>query len=125
MNHSYHTTTPLTHDQLIGAQWMARVQEERVLSIFRANPDSLFSPRQIWKLMIDLHKKNIGPEPMELGSIRRSMSNLTRDGFLIHYEQLHIPGAYKNHPETLWGLNNSPDQGEKLADKRFSETSEQ
>lgn len=107
MNNVYHITTPITESQLIGAQRVAKAQEERILALFRANPHSSLSPRQVEKALTRLHNEHGGPMPPLLTSIRRALSNLTRDGALVHHKTLHVTGPYRM-PETLWGLNNSP-----------------
>lgn len=100
----YHVTTPLTTGQEIAAIWSAREQNDAVISIFRAHPRRM-SPSEVHSLGVARGLTWL------LTSVRRSMTNLSRDGALVHYRWLHKPGPY-GRPETLWGL---PEQGVETA----------
>lgn len=92
----YHITTPLTTAQEIAAIWSAREQNTAVMSIFRMHPRRM-SPSEVHAIGLARGRTWL------LTSVRRSMTNLSRDGALVHYRWLHKPGPY-GRPETLWGL---------------------
>lgn len=92
----YYQTTPLTDEQLIGAFILAECQDEMVMAIFRHRRRPM-TPRQVWGICNDAGKD------WELTSIRRSMTNLAKDGALVHWPD-HARMGPKGRPETLWAL---------------------
>ena len=100
--HVFHITTQITQHQLIGAQRVAMAQEERILALFRSRPYDMLSPRQVMRALQRIATEHGGPDAPMLNSVRRAMSNLTRDGALIH-TTCTVDGPY-GRPETQWQL---------------------
>ena len=69
---TYHNTTNLSGDDLKDSTKKAQTQNEAVMEIFRMNTS--MSPSQVWKCY--------GTVKAPLTSIRRSITNLTKDGYL-------------------------------------------
>lgn len=71
--------------------------ESLVLDVFRLNPDKPMTPAQVWETLIKETKRNY-----LLTSVRRCISDLTKQGILIKLEKQR-PGIYNvnNH---LWRL---------------------
>ena len=84
----YYNTTNVNGDQLNLFTKIAKSQDEKVLEIFKSG--KLLSPEDVWKMI----------DGALLTSIRRSISNLTKQGFLIKTDQTKI-GIYKR-PVYLW-----------------------
>ena len=93
MHYDYHNTTQTTGAEL--RQFTAAVQNQdaAVLLFFRRVGQPM-SPRYVWVHGFD--------RSIELTSVRRAISNLTRDGLLVKTD-VQLPGA-KGRPEYLWRL---------------------
>jgi len=75
----------------------AKGQSVHVLQFYKSQPNVLFSPSQVHKWLMFRKKISINTP---LTSIRRSISTLTRKGFLIKSNKK-ITGAYAR-PEFCW-----------------------
>lgn len=73
----YYNTTNETGQMLINFQNEASKQEFRVLDLFKKK--KYLSPSQAWK--------HFESEGIPLTSIRRAITNLTNDGFVVKTEQ--------------------------------------
>jgi hypothetical protein len=89
----FHNTTHETGETRATYRQSAMKQEEAVLALFRARRLPM-SPSQVWR--------HYGADLTPLTSIRRAISNLTRDGLLEKME-VKVEGIY-SHPEHLWRL---------------------
>lgn len=96
----YFNTTNLTHSDLQTATGQAKKQDELVLNFFKDNPKESFSPD-------DVHK-SIFQDRTPLTSVRRSVTNLTKEG---HLEKTDIKkrGSYGKLTYT-WKLKTNGDQ---------------
>jgi hypothetical protein len=92
----YWPTTPLPIAQLADAIKRAEQQDEAVLAIFRSVGGSL-TPSQVQSIGVGngLH--------WLLTSVRRSMTNLTNAGVLVHLHDTR-PGPH-GRPEGLWQVS--------------------
>jgi hypothetical protein len=83
---SYHNTTKLTGTPLADAETHCRNQEEKILFLFRTY-DKKMTPSEVFKAW-----QLVWPV-IPLTSVRRGLSNLTRDGKLEMTEEL-VTGIY-------------------------------
>jgi len=110
MTRSYYQTTPLTQTQLIGAQRVAKTQDERILALFRRFPHRPLAASQVHEALSRIFKESGGSPVPLLTSVRRSLSTLAKEGLLDHLS-LMIVGPH-GRPETLYQLaKDRPDQG--------------
>jgi hypothetical protein len=93
---SYYVSTPLTPDQYVGALAAAANQDEIVFAIYRRYADTCLTPSQCHSIIAKTH-----PE-WEKGSIRRSITTLTKDG-LLEKTAVTVLGP-KGRPEHAWRL---------------------
>jgi Fe2+ or Zn2+ uptake regulation protein len=89
----FHDTIPLPSEELEAARAKATTQREVVLEIFRRYPGRSFSPYDIEKTMDDYGIK------MLITSIRRSITDLTKEGRLIKCD-------YSERKQGRWGMTN-------------------
>lgn len=101
---TYWPTTPITRDQLANAVKASVRQDEAVMAIYRAAAGPL-SASQVWRECERQGKR------WPLTSVRRSITNLTNAGALVHLHDATRTGLY-GRPETLYAL---PEVGQKAA----------
>ena len=102
MNTHYHDTTDVGAE-LPRLEARARTQDQAVAALFRRYAPLSLSPSQA-------HKALCTRAP--LTSIRRAITNLTRDGVLVKTDQKST-GPYGN-VECRWVLKDAPAQGKLL-----------
>lgn len=92
---NFYNTIDLKGQELRKANAKALTQEELIHKVFKSNPKESFTPAEIHKA--------IGEISCPLTSVRRAISNLTKDGKLIQTEEQR-QGIYgkKNY---CWKLN--------------------
>lgn len=88
---AYHATTP--GEDFAARDAKARKQDERVLDLFRDCADSMLTASMVFQHFDYLHKSSGHPRIL-LTSVRRAMSNLTRDGLLVHHKDIHRIGPH-------------------------------
>lgn len=71
---SYYNTNNESGAELKKSWKTTEAQEDIILAYFKINPDKLFSPDDIYSLF--------DPTKVPITSIRRSITNLTTDGYL-------------------------------------------
>lgn len=71
----YYNTTGSTGEELSEAKKKAATQNAIVLSFFRRRTKGKFTPAHVWKA--------VAPKGVPLTSIRRSITNLTKTGWLL------------------------------------------
>ena len=91
---SYHNTTDSSGQTLIEYNQKAQTQEQKILNYFKRTGEML-TPSEVYN---DLFKGSNIP----ITSIRRAMSNLTRDKELVKTEH-QAPGKL-GKPEYIWRL---------------------
>jgi len=91
---SYHNTTDSSGQTLIEYNQKAETQEQKILQFFQENRGSFFTPSEIHEYT---YSRNT-----PLTSIRRAISNLTRQGFLIKTTEQRQ--GYYDRPEYIWRL---------------------
>lgn len=91
---SYFNTTHETGQTLATYRQSAMKQEEAVLALFRSRRLPM-SPSEVWRRM----GMNLAP----LTSIRRAITDLTREGLLEHVEDWKVEGHY-GRMEGVWRL---------------------
>lgn len=74
MNTTYHNTTRLQGSELADARSQAEAQKEKILEFLKENKGVKFTPREIHKVF----------PYMELTSVRRSLTDLTKEGYLMN-----------------------------------------
>ena len=92
----YYPTTPLSREEEQGAIRVAQCQDEAVLAIFRAATGAM-SPSQVYERGIALGRQWL------LTSVRRSITNLTKDAQVLVHLETHVQGPW-GKPEGLWIL---------------------
>jgi len=95
MSKGYYNTNSLSGEDLLDADNTAMKQEDRIFEFFKANNDLLMTPSEVGK---ELFRYTGVP----LTSVRRAMSNLTKQGKLIKTEETK-DGLY-GKPEYCWEL---------------------
>ena len=91
---SYFNTTNEKGEQLKLYQEKAKSQDERILTYFKVSPKICWSPSQVWRWLFK--------ESVPLTSVRRSITNLTSEGYLIQTEETR-EGIY-GRKERTWKL---------------------
>ena len=99
MKTSFYNTVRLTAAQLIKANAKAITQEEKIHNLFKSMP--LVNGKGLTPSQVLIKTPGLGKIP--LTSVRRAMSNLTRDTRLIKTDET-IEGPY-GMPEHVWILN--------------------
>lgn len=90
----YHNSTHAVGAELAQAEAEAQSQQDTVLAIFRFQPLREMSPFQVWV--------EYDHPLVPLTSIRRAISNLTKDGYLVRTASQRV-GPYRRK-EYLWRL---------------------
>ena len=98
MSKGYYNTNSLSGEDLLAADNTAMKQEDRIYEFFRANDDMLMTPSEVGK---ELFRYTSVP----LTSVRRAISNLTKQGVLTKTE-VTKDGLY-GKPEYCWEFNQS------------------
>jgi hypothetical protein len=92
----FHDTVPIPEEQLPQARETAAKQKGIILDVFRERFSMSFTP-------VEVH--NIINETMLLTSVRRSITDLTKEGRLIKCQWSESkPGAY-GKPNRVWTYN--------------------
>lgn len=99
---TYFNTTHLTGFALKESRRKANTQEDRILTFFEKNFDKAFSPEDIQTYCMMANRP--------LTSVRRAISNLTKDGYLRKTSHMKI-GNY-GKPVHTWQFKSPTDQGE-------------
>lgn len=94
---SYHVRAHQTVAEVEAGESRAARQDVLVLEVFRTG--RRLTPSQVEDILVETQPP---PVPL-LTSIRRSMSNLTRRGLLIHYKADRRAGP-RGARESTWGL---------------------
>lgn len=98
---AYHVTTPGV--DVAAREARAQKQDERVLELFRECADSMLTASMVFQHFEFLHRSS-GHVPILEKSVRRAMSNLSRDGWLIHHKSVHRIGPH-GASETFYQYN--------------------
>lgn len=100
MQTSYFNTNNLQGTQLTIANTSAAAQEVEILKIFKAYPNSKFRTFDIEQILSDNFNQ------INHDSVKRSITNLTTDGFLVRSDKACTMGPY-GKPVNVWQLNGS------------------
>lgn len=99
MDTSYYNTTNLKGSDLYRRIYQAEKQEDKVLAFFKyqehMHPGSVWSPFEVLKLVF--------AETVPVTSVRRSITNLTKAGYLVK-TTFKVMGPY-GMPSYTWRLN--------------------
>lgn len=98
---SYHVRSHQTAAEVQAGEANANRQEDTVLGWFKTHPAVRVTPSEFWRWEV------VAKWP--LTSVRRALSNLTRQGWLVHYRADRRPGLYGAN-ESTWGLAAAPRQ---------------
>lgn len=93
---TYWPTTPMSRDELAAAIKSTDTQDDAVLAVYNAAGRPL-SASQVWRACEAQGRR------WPLTSIRRSITNLTNAGALVHLHSETRTGIY-GRPETLYAL---------------------
>lgn len=94
-NKTHYNTTNLRGQELMEAVNAAKSQDDKILIYFKNHRGRMFSPSQIHRALFD-------PTKTPIQSIRRSMTNLTTNGYLEKTEHKRV-GNYGSK-EYCWRL---------------------
>lgn len=97
---AYHATTP--GEDFAAREARAQGQQNRVLDYMRSAPVAR-TAWQVWDHFHDMHV-NSGTPDIDIGSVRRSLSNLKNDKKLIRHSTLYRTGP-KGATETFYQFN--------------------
>ena len=101
---TFHNTVPLEEEQLPKARETAVKQKEMVLDFFRQRFSMNFTPAEVYKFFLTKCPEEV-PFPPLLTSVRRSITDLTKEGRLIKCQWSESkPGAYGKLNRT-WRYN--------------------
>jgi hypothetical protein len=100
MKHHYHNTTGAIGSLLEEYEAKAKSQDELIIALFK-NRNHPLSPSDIYVIL---------GERIPITSIRRSISNLTRDGFLDKLQYNKVIGLY-GRVECTWTLRKDSNCG--------------
>ena len=95
--HTFHNTTNETGEKLQSYEAKAYSQDQQVADFFTCHPGELYTPWEIQNLVFK------HPRP-PITSVRRSMSNLTRDGILTKTTEKKMVGVY-DRASYCWTIN--------------------
>ncbi len=99
----FHDTVPIEEENLQEARDTARKQNECILAFFRERFSMNFTPNEVWREVND--NALTWGMPMLLTSVRRSITNLTKEGRLIKCQWSESrPGAFKKL-NRVWTYN--------------------
>lgn len=98
MTTHFHNTIRATGDNLIAHTITCKSQEDRILAIFKESGKSM-TPFEVEEAYIKLYPK------VPITSIRRAMSNLTKDNKLVKTNAMKQGGYDK--PNFMWEFNKS------------------
>lgn len=101
----HYNTTNLTGKALTKKVWSEKSQTYIIKAFFEASPQAWYTPSQVWIELFDIKK-------VPITSIRRSMSDLTKEGILEKTDQKQT--GYFGDLEHLWTLKNKPEVQLKL-----------
>ena len=91
---NYHNTVQESGQQLFNFRQAAINQDVILLGFFRRHAGELLSPSDVWV------RTGMEAQAVPLTSVRRAISNLTRDGYLVKTSVKH-DGVY-GRPENCW-----------------------
>jgi len=94
----YYNTTKLTGDQLVTEVANAKNQQAAVLMVFQHV--TMWSPSLVHQELERLGKN------WPLTSIRRAISDLTKEGHLVKVDGVYAEGLY-GKPECMWRLSDN------------------
>jgi uncharacterized membrane protein YhiD involved in acid resistance len=93
----FHDTVPLPLEQLEKGRKKAIRQQDKILTIFRSNPNRSFTPYQIQEIYQMVYGENI-----LITSVRRSITDLTNEGTGRLRK-----GEYGDQVKEKWNTNNN------------------
>lgn len=97
----YYNTTNETGNDLKESRSKASTQDNDILEYFKKNEEC--SPSQVWKELREKELDRDGVTTMPLTSVRRSITNLTKKGYLEKTTNKR-KGIY-GKPEYIWKLH--------------------
>lgn len=103
---AFHVRSHVRVEEQQAGEAAARRGDARVLDYFRANPGRRFAPSDVHQYLAEFcgtGGDDIAPRAPLLTSVRRSISNLTARGLLVHYPADRRPGPHGAR-ESTWGL---------------------
>lgn len=97
---SFHIRSAVTPAEALEGDARAHGQDERVLRVFRESPRSArYTPSEVHAALV---LEMAAAAPL-LTSVRRSLTNLTNRGELVHHPEDRRPGP-RGARESTWGL---------------------
>lgn len=116
----YNTTNEIGND-LKESRSKANTQDNDILEYFKKNEEC--SPSQVWKVLREKELDKDGVTTMPLTSVRRSITNLTKKGYLEKTTDKR-KGIY-GKPEYIWRLYVSKEEVKHLEELGEAWASEQ
>jgi hypothetical protein len=99
LRHAHLQGQPLTVGEALFLERKAARQDALVLAVFQALPGEPLTPTGV---LLEIIEREPPPAPL-LTSIRRSLTNLTRRGLLVHDKRDRRPGP-RGARESTWRL---------------------
>ena len=98
----FYNTIELQNSDLDRARRKASSQQERILAFFMSNPGRLITPDEVWTHVFPVRDFGDDSRNTPITSIRRAMTNLTKDGLLV--KTCHMRAGYYGDPVHCWQL---------------------
>jgi hypothetical protein len=92
----FHDSVPLPEEHLEKARTKAWVQKAEILGFFASHPDESFTPAEVWERHF---------MPLLLTSVRRSITDLTKEGRLIKCQWSESRAGQYGTLNRVWKLN--------------------
>ena len=89
----FYNTIELQNSDLDRARRKASSQQERILAFFMSNPGRLITPDEVWTHVFPVRDFGDDSRNAPITSIRRAMTNLTKEGLLVKTQHMK-PGYY-------------------------------
>jgi Fe2+ or Zn2+ uptake regulation protein len=96
----FHDTVPLEEERLPEARKRAARQKEAILDYFRQRYSMNFTPREIWSALV--FAENPMTSNILLTSVRRAISDLTKEGKLAKCDYSERRDGGYGHPNRTW-----------------------
>jgi hypothetical protein len=97
----FHDTVPLPEERLPEARKRAARQKEAILDYFRQRYSMSFTPSEVW------HGVDQIAMPMLITSVRRAITDLTKEGKLTKCDYSERREGGYGHPNRCWKYNNN------------------
>jgi len=104
---TFHNSVPPEDDDLLKARETAKKQKARVLAIFKECQSSNFTPIEIYCILQgdDIFNEDVGDYFILLTSVRRAITDLTKEGRLIKCQYSESRMGNYGKKNRVWRFN--------------------